>query len=110
MAKTNQLSFPQVQDRLRAQWSESQQYRNLHALLDRDFQLLTYLLGHAAKFQLGGYSVEERMLMVDYRVMKAWYSLVGNLSPLQAKYALNEMSDIVGHFANALGERAISRS
>ncbi len=107
VAKANQLSFPQVQNQLRGQLSE---YGPLHALLDRDFQLLTYLLRHAAKFELGGYSAEERMLMVDYRIMKAWYSLVGNLWPLQAKYALSEMSDIVGHFANALGERAVSRT
>ncbi len=110
VAKANQLSFPQVQDQLRGQWAESKQYGPLHASLDRDFRLLTYLLRHAAKFQLGGYSAEERMLMVDYRIMRTWYSLAGNLWPLQAKYALSEMSDIVGHFANALGERAISRT
>jgi hypothetical protein len=54
---------------------------------------------------LGGDALENRMLMIDYQIMRVFYLITRNLYPKQARRALEEMSDIVGHFANSMGER-----
>jgi hypothetical protein len=36
--------------------------------LERDYRLLTYLIGHAAGLDLN--SIEDRLLVLDYRVMQ----------------------------------------
>ena len=46
------------------------------------------------------------MLQVDYRMMRAWYRVSRNLSPSVACRALEEMSQVVAHFANSMGERS----
>lgn len=109
VAATNQLSYPEVQVRLRGVL-EADACDSLQSSLDRDFRLLTYLLRNAAEFQVGGYSLEERMLMIDYRIMKVRYSFARRFRPFHAPRALAEMTDIIGHFANAVGERAAARA
>src|SRR5690242_17329800 len=42
----------------------------LHRELSRDYRLLTYLLEHAAGLSLP--TLEDRLLVIDYRVMQ-WY-------------------------------------
>ena len=105
----NGLQFPEVQGRL-AQESGIQNLGSLHASLRRDYRLLTYLLRHAAGFQVRGVTIEQRMLMIDFKLMQVWYGLTKNFAAAQAGGALEEMSHILNHFANAMGERAASAS
>lgn len=105
----NNLRFPEVQERL-AEESGLQDLGPLHESLRRDYRLLTYLLRHAAGFQLRGITVEQRMLMIDFKVMQVWYALTKKFGGAQAGKALEEMSHILNHFANAMGERAASAS
>jgi len=49
------------------------------------------------------------MLMVDYRMMQAWYSVVRRVSRSHAAAALQEMADIVAHFANNMGQACAAR-
>ncbi len=104
VAQANQLSFLEVQRRLEAGLDRAE-LATLHDSLERDYRLLTYLLRHAAHFQAGGYDLEQRMLMVDYRAMQLWYALSRRFGVERARGALQEMSDIIGHFANDMGER-----
>jgi hypothetical protein len=103
VAMANRLSFLEVQTQLR---SSVANLDGLMESLDRDYQVLTYLLNHAAIVARGDAAVEKRMLEVDYRIMRAWYSVSRNLSPAVANRALIEMSQVVAHFANSMGERA----
>src|SRR5215510_3701897 len=109
VARANRLEFPAIQAHLR-----QSAVSNLNALstsLDRDYALLTGLLRHAAEFQVGGLSVEQRMLMIDYKVMKVWFGVATRMSKAaHARQALSEMADIVAHFANTTGERAAAGS
>ena len=73
--------------------------------LDRDYRLLAYLLEHAATYNVNGRSVEERLLVVDYQLMKIWYRMTHSVSKPLARKALLEMASIVNHFANTMGER-----
>lgn len=73
--------------------------------LNRDYQLLTYLLRHVSGDSASGRSLENRILMIDFRLMSIWYSLTRRFSSQYPRCALLEMASIVGHLANTMGER-----
>jgi hypothetical protein len=100
IAAANQLSFLQVQAHLRDH--QGADLDNLQAALDRDLKVITYLIQNAS----GEWGMEERMLQVNYRLMGAWFSVSSRFSPEAGRRALDEMSMIISHFANAMGERA----
>ena len=100
----NQLSFLEVQSQLRQ--DAAVQLDALHAALARDYDVVTYLLKHAAHSSNEESSLEARMLQMNYRLMGAWYQVSRRFSPTFARQALEEMSAIIGHFANVMGERA----
>ena len=104
VAMANQLSFLEVQSRLRA--GAGSELDRLRDLLDRDFAVVRYLLEHAANPAMTQATFETGMLAVNYRVMHAWYRVSSRFSESTACRALEEMSQVVAHFANAMGERA----
>jgi hypothetical protein len=101
VATANQLSFLQVQRQLRE--TAIADLDGLQAALNRDYALLTYLIQHGGTSET---SMEDRMLRIDYQVMSAWCRFSRSFSPAAARQALDEMSQVVAHFANAMGERA----
>jgi hypothetical protein len=102
VATVNQLGFLQVQQQLREGAADLDR---LQAALDRDYKLLTYLIQHSAGAET---PLEDRMLRIDYQVMSAWCSFSRQFSPQAARSALEEMSQVVAHFANSMGERAMA--
>jgi hypothetical protein len=104
VASANQLGFVEVQNSIAAT-NAPEHLDSLQKSLDRDFKLLMCLLRHAAGFHIGGYDLEHRMLMIDFALMRGWYAVMRHCSVPQAQRALREMSEIVGHFANTMGER-----
>lgn len=100
VAMANQLGFLQVP----AQLAQGVPLDQLQASLDRDYNVLTYLLKNANS--AGDEGIEVRMLQINYRLMQAWYSVSRKFSPCAAARAIEEMSMVVAHFANAMGERA----
>jgi hypothetical protein len=96
----NRFSFPAVRERL---LTESD-LDPLHQSLDRDFRIVSYLLRHAAG--LGGQSLEHRLLLLDYKLMQAWYWLTRTMAPRQARKALAERAAILGCLAQKMGEQA----
>jgi hypothetical protein len=76
----------------------------LHARLNRDFQLLTYLLEHAAGLELG--SFEDRLLVIDYKVMQVYYRMTRSLLPQQARNALSEMASVLDVLVHKMGQQA----
>ena len=101
IATANQLSFLQVQAQLRENPVELDR---LQSALDRDFALVTYLIQNASG--QGEWGMEDRMLQLNYRLMSTWCSFSQRFSPEAGRRALDEMSMIVSHFANSLGEQA----
>jgi hypothetical protein len=65
----------------------------LHEALRRDYQLLMYLVEHASGLELE--SLEDRLLVLDYRIMQRWYGLVRTLLPTHARQTLSEMASIL---------------
>jgi hypothetical protein len=101
VAAANQLSFLQVQAQLRENATD---LGRLQVSLDRDLAVVTYLIQNASG--QGEWGMEERMLQLNYRLMGAWFSISQRFSPEAGRRALDEMSMIISHFANSMGERA----
>jgi len=103
VATANQLSFLQVQAQLR---QGAVELDALRAALAHDYDVVTYLLKNAAQSSNEESSLEARMLEMNYRLMSTWYQVSRRFSASAARKALEEMSLVVGHFANVMGERA----
>jgi hypothetical protein len=76
----------------------------LRIALDRDYRVLTYLIEHAAGLELA--TLEDRLLMVDYWIMRRVYQLTRTAAPRQARQALVEMASVLNILVCHLGEQA----
>ena len=99
-APDSRFSFGLVRERL----STDSRLDPLHASLQRDYQLITYLLENASGLELD--SIEERMLLWDYKLMRCWYWLTRTAAPQQARQALGEMANVLSVLGVKLGKRA----
>jgi hypothetical protein len=72
----------------------------LHRALDRDYRVLTYLLQHAAGLDGG---LEDRLLVLDYRLMRFCYRLTRSAAPRQARAALSEMASVLAVLDRKIG-------
>ena len=103
VAVANQLAFLEVQSQLRHSGADLERLR---CLLDRDYAVLRCLLDYSAE-RPKGFEIEPRMLGINYRLLGLWYALSRRFSIATARRTLEEMSLVVAHFANTMGERAM---
>jgi len=94
------FSFADVRERLKSGFALDP----LQACLERDFRVITYLIEHAAGLELE--SIEDRLLIFDYRVMQCVYRLSRAVAPLRARKALSEMASVLGVLAHRISEQA----
>jgi hypothetical protein len=99
-AAQSSFSFHDVQCRL----GTAPQLDPLHLALQRDYEVLTYLVRHASG--LAFETFEERLLVWDYKLMQVWYSATRIAAPEQARGALREMASVLMILAGRLGNRA----
>lgn len=104
VAAANHLSFVDVRQKLHAP-AEGDSLSGFCQALDQDYRALKYLLGHAATADAGNYTAEQRLLMLNFRLMKLWCQVMLRFRPAAAKAALLEMSGTLEYFANAMGRR-----
>ena len=102
VASTNLLDFREVQSILQGRTAAN--LDSLHWRLERDYSIILYLLGHTPGSS-GESRVEAAMLRLHYRLMSTWFYLTRRLLRETACQALEEMSMVVVHLANTLGER-----
>ena|SRR5580658_3364449 len=102
IAQAQRLCFREAQLQLRRGATELDQLRDM---LDHDYATLARLMNQAGGMQEG---IERRMLAVHYHLTAAWYRFCSTISTSAARLALEEMSLVVAHFANSLGEAAAS--
>lgn len=100
MAAQSSFSFQEVQGRL----GSETELDPLHSALQRDYQVLSYLVRHASGLALE--SFEERLLVWDYQAMQLWYSVTRTAAPDQARAALGEMASVLMILASRIGRRA----
>ena len=94
------FSFSDVKARLKA----GEALDPLQVSLQKDYDLLVYLLEHAAGLEMQ--SIEDRLLVWDYKVMRMFYRLTKTAAPQRARNALVEMASVIGILAGKIGERA----
>lgn len=95
----SRFSFAEVRERLKSEPTLDA----LQASLERDYRVLRYLIEHAAGLELA--TLEDRLLMVDYRIMHGVYRLTRTAAPQQARKALSEMASVLGVLAQSIGEQ-----
>ena len=99
-ADDGRFHVSEVQAQLRG---EGEEFDPLHAALQRDYAMLVYLVEHAAGLELR--TIEDRLLIFDYKVMRLWYRFTKTIAPGQARGALAEMASVLGILAGRM-ERA----
>ncbi len=99
VAAAHQLKFLEVQSQLRA---NAVDLGPLCDALDRDYLVLARLMQQRDVSS----SVEKRMLAINYKLTRAWYRVSSHVAAAAARKALDEMSMMVAHFANVMGEQA----
>jgi hypothetical protein len=104
MATANDLRFHEIQGRL-VREAPAADLPALQKALESDYRLLTYLVGHTAGLEVGGLTIEQRMLMLDFKAMRLVCAVSRWVGIDHARAAIEEMSCILNHLANAMGER-----
>ena len=82
--------------------SRTRLFDRLNASLEKDYALIQAWTSGAGD-EIG---IEDRMLRMKYNSARLMFRTLGKFSPAAARGALNDMSVVISHFANALGERA----
>ena len=101
IAAANRLDFPDVQTKLRSAGADLD---TLHRRLERDYSIITDLLQRTPGL-IADDRREMAMLKIHYRTMSAWFYLTrGSLREASAQ-ALEEMTLVIVHLANTIGER-----
>ena len=102
VVSANQLSFPAVRSGLRSH--DAVDLDRLHESLERDFAIIASLLEDTITSGLDT-GFEHAMLKAHFRAMSACFRLTRNNLREFASDALEEMTLVLAHFANQLGER-----
>jgi hypothetical protein len=104
VARAHQLGFQQAQVQLS---QDAPELDRLKSMLDRDYAVLTRLMDQATDAPAG---IERHMLAIHYRLESMCYRATASVSASAASKALEQMSMVVAHFANSLGEAAAAPS
>jgi hypothetical protein len=104
MATANGLRFHQIQGRS-VREAPFAELPALQKALESDYRLLAYLFEHTAGLEVGGVTLEQRMLMLDFKAMRLVCALSRWVGIDHTRAALEEMSSILNYMANAMGDR-----
>lgn len=105
IANAHELQFHQFRASLDA--TPATRFDTLASGIDHDFRLVSALLRNVEASEDGAF-LEDMILRLDFLGMKVAYRLAQPFSEAIARQALSEMTDIVAHFANAVGERSVA--
>jgi hypothetical protein len=73
----------------------------LEHALERDYRVVTYIIEHTTDLELA--SIENKLLVLDYRMMRLWSRLTRSLAPRQSRKALSEMASVLKVLASQMG-------
>jgi hypothetical protein len=111
VAAANELRFPEVLERLQTKVTV-EELEGLNAWLLRDYEVLTCLLSYTSGTRAGGHTMQQRILMLDFRLQRTWFALTRKFLSGASRRSLEERSHILAHFANTMSTRsaAVSRA
>ena len=73
----------------------------LERALERDYRVVTYIIEHATDLELA--SIENKLLVLDYQLMRLWSRLTRTVAPQQSRKALSEMASVLRVLAGQMG-------
>jgi hypothetical protein len=109
VAEANGLAFAGVQETALGSASLPD-LDSIERSLERDYRLITYLLKQASQVNVGGLTLEQRMLMIDFWLMRVLFKLTRGRAISRSRQAVLEMTAVLNHLANATGERVHAAS
>ena len=96
---TNVSMSPSVLERLKTEGDLDP----LEQALERDYHVVTYLIEHAADLELA--SIENKLLVLDYKLMRIWSRVTRTLAPQQSRKALSEMASVLSVLVGQMGDQ-----
>lgn len=105
VAEANQLEYLAIGRALREYSDEIADYAELLNALERDYEALTYLLRNAATVHLGRYTQAERLLILDFQLLRVWVRVKRLLGWQSWRSGLIEMATVLEYFGNTVGQR-----
>ena len=75
----------------------------LEQALERDYHVVTYLIEHAADLELA--SIENKLLVLDYKLMRIWSRVTRTVAPQQSRKALSEMASVLSVLVGQMGDQ-----
>ena len=75
----------------------------LEQALERDYHVVTYLIEHAADLELA--SIENKLLVLDYQLMRVWSRVTRTVAPQQSRKALSEMASVLSVLVGQMGDQ-----
>ncbi|HXE76247.1 MAG TPA: hypothetical protein VNN18_11530 [Candidatus Xenobia bacterium] len=113
VAVANHLCYRVIRQALETDGEQPADARACIAALERDYSALTYLLRNAATVHLGHYTTRERLLVMDFQVLRLAVRVQHALNWPGWRTRLLEMSRILDYFGDTVGQRfeafAVSR-
>ena len=61
-------------------------------------------------FRLESTRLERRIVMLDFEILRIWYAVARHISLANGRKSLQEMTSIIAHLANFMGERALAHA
>jgi hypothetical protein len=112
LAEVNELSYLTVRRALQTDPRMKGEPAPYLAAVERDYEALTYLLRNAATVRVGHYSPRERLLLMDFQLLRLWVRAHQFLGWTGWQMRVLEMTNILDHFAATVGRRleAFARS
>ena len=109
VARANSLIFADVMRKLNSDDScpNPEDVDGFAAALERDFEVVTYLLRHLGGSPLIDSPTEAWMLRVDYRIQRLWFRALRPISVAAGRSRVNQMAIIICHFADLIGARGV---
>jgi hypothetical protein len=75
----------------------------LEQALERDYKVVTYIIEHATDLELA--SIENKLLILDYKLMRTWSRLTRTVAPQQSRKALAEMAAVLHVLVGQMGDQ-----
>ena len=108
VAEANQLEYLTVRKAVSDGPEDSVDYANSLGALERDFEALTYLLRNAATVNVGRYTNRERLLVLDFQLLRVWVRFKRTVGLSSWQSGLVEMATILEYFGNVVGQRLVT--
>ncbi|MFQ5695942.1 MAG: hypothetical protein ACE5HB_08130 [Terriglobia bacterium] len=107
VAEANQLEYLEVR-RLLGRAAGVADYQELLTALQRDYEALTYLLRNAATLHVGRYTRAERLLILDFHLLRLWVGTKRAVGAETWRANVQEMVSILEYFGNVVGQRLVT--